>query len=112
MFIAKPLDKMTKIYHYPVMWREVLDGLQLSGRKVVVDCTAGLGSHAYKMIEAGGKNIFYVGIDKDSQSLKETYWKLKPFEGRFVLLQEDFINLDAVCGEFDIKKADIFFFDL
>jgi 16S rRNA (cytosine1402-N4)-methyltransferase len=112
MFIAESLDKMAKIYHYPVMWREVLDNLQLSDRKVVIDCTAGLGSHAYKIIEASRKDAFYIGIDKDSQSLKETYWKLKPFEGRFVLLQEDFINLDLVCGEFNIKKADIFLFDL
>ncbi|MCF7873898.1 MAG: 16S rRNA (cytosine(1402)-N(4))-methyltransferase RsmH [Candidatus Omnitrophica bacterium] len=103
---------MTKIYHYPVMWQETLDSLQLSKREVIIDCTTGLGSHAYKMIQASQKNSFYIGIDKDSQSLKEAYWKLKPFEGRFVLLQEDFMHLDKVCHEFNIEKADIFFFDL
>ncbi|MCF7869540.1 MAG: 16S rRNA (cytosine(1402)-N(4))-methyltransferase RsmH [Candidatus Omnitrophica bacterium] len=103
---------MEKVYHYPVMWQEVIDSLKLIDREVIIDCTAGLGSHAYKMIQASEKNSFLIGLDKDSQSLKEAYWKLKPFEGRFVLLQEDFINLDKVCQEFDIKKADVFFFDL
>jgi 16S rRNA (cytosine1402-N4)-methyltransferase len=112
MIVAKPLDKMKKIYHYPVMWQEAIDGLKLMDREVIIDCTTGLGSHAYKMIQASKKNAFLMGLDKDSQSLKEAYWKLKPFEGRFVLLQEDFINLDEACQEFDIKKADIFFFDL
>lgn len=112
MVVTESLNKMEKVYHYPVMWQEVVDNLNLIEREVIVDCTTGLGSHAYKMIQASKKNSFFIGLDKDSQSLKEAYWKLKPFEGRFVLLQEDFINLDKACQEFDIKKADIFFFDL
>ncbi|MFO8053453.1 MAG: 16S rRNA (cytosine(1402)-N(4))-methyltransferase RsmH [Candidatus Omnitrophota bacterium] len=112
MITTKSLDEMTKAYHYPVMWEEAIDSLKLSDREVIIDCTTGLGSHGYKMMQAAKRDSFYIGIDKDSQSLKEAYWKLKPFEGRFVLLQEDFMNLDKVCEEFDIKKADIFFFDL
>jgi 16S rRNA (cytosine1402-N4)-methyltransferase len=112
MVVTESLDKMEKVYHYPVMWQEVIDNLKLVEREVIIDCTTGLGSHAYKMIQASKKNSFFIGLDKDSQSLKEAYWKLKPFEGRFVLLQEDFINLDKACQEFNIKKADIFFFDL
>lgn len=112
MLITKSLHEMKKIYHYPVMWKEVLQGLQLDNREIILDCTTGLGSHGYKMMEASNGNAFYVGIDKDSQSLKEAYWKLKPFEGRFVLAQENFINFDQICEEFNIKQADILFFDL
>lgn len=112
MLTAKSLDKMEKIHHYPVMWQEVLVGLQVFQRETIVDCTVGLGSHGYKIMKANKGGAFYIGIDKDSQSLKEAYWKLKPFEGRFVLAQENFLNFDKICEEFNIKKADILFFDL
>ncbi len=111
MLAVKDLNKMKESCHYPVMWGEVVDGLQIESRKCIIDCTAGLGGHAYKMLDMA-QEAFYVGIDKDAYSLKETYTRLSPFLNRFVLLQDDFRNLDQVCQEMRIETADAFFFDL
>lgn len=111
MLVLEKGNKMEKVYHYPVMWKEVIDNLPVADSEYIIDCTAGMGGHAYKMLSAGKKS-FYVGIDKDSQSLEETYCKLRPFKGRFVLLQDNFKNMDAVCQEMRIEKADVIFFDL
>ena len=45
------LKEMAKTSHYPVMYRQVLDLLEVQRRKVVVDCTLGLGSHSEKFLE-------------------------------------------------------------
>lgn len=112
MLGVKSLDsKMSRTYHYPVMWEQALEGLQIEKKRCLVDCTAGLAGHAQKALSLA-KDIFYVGIDRDSDSLLEAYLELKPFEGRFVLLQESFSNLDLVCQEMRLDKVDAFFFDL
>lgn len=111
MIGVKSLEKRNKCLHYPVMWKEALSGLGIAKCKYVVDCTAGLGGHAYKMLEAC-QELFYLGIDRDGQSLRQAGDKLKPFEGRFTLVQENFRNIDSVSRQVREDKADAVFFDL
>ncbi|MDD3296233.1 MAG: 16S rRNA (cytosine(1402)-N(4))-methyltransferase RsmH [Candidatus Omnitrophica bacterium] len=106
------VNQMPKEYHYPVMYREVLDLLELAGKRVIVDCTTGVGSLAYKMIEKADNEAFFIGIDKDKNSLDIASRKLEEFKGRFVLIQEDFSNLDKVMSSLNCKGADAFLFDL
>lgn len=111
MLAVKSLDKMDSVCHYPVMWKEVIEGLKIADQEYIVDCTTGLGGHAYRML-AVARKAFYVGIDKDAHSLQESYNRLRPFLNRFVLLQDDFKNVDSVCQQMRIEKVDTFFFDL
>ena len=107
-----PRETMKKAYHYPVMYREVLELLDLEKKKVVVDCTTGIGSHAYKLLEAMDKQGFLVGIDRDWDSLKAAKARLEPFRGRFSLVRDNFANLDKILNDLDIEEADAFLFDL
>ena len=55
---------MDKI-HYPVMYKEILKNLRLENKKVLVDCTVGVGSHALNFLEVMPKDSFLIGIDKE-----------------------------------------------
>jgi len=101
-----------KTVHYPVMYKEVVEKLSLRGKKIVVDCTIGVGSHALKFFEVMDKDSVLIGIDKDDDSLRVARMRLKKYESRFELFKDDFRNLDAILDSLSIKKADIFFFDL
>jgi len=105
-------EVMKEAYHYPVMYREVLELLDLGKRKVVVDCTTGIGSHSYKLLEAMNKEGFLIGIDRDQHSLNVAKARLEPFSGRFSLIQDNFANLDRILSNLKIEEADVFLFDL
>ncbi len=101
-----------KTIHYPFMNKEVIKELSLTGKKIVVDCTIGVGSHALKFFESMDKDSTLIGIDKDDDSLKVARMRLKSYSSRLRLFKEDFRNLDLVLDSIDIGKADTFFFDL
>lgn len=103
---------MAKPYHYPVMYREILDFLDVKNKKVIVDCTVGIGSCAYKILETIGKKSVFIGIDKDRDSLNIAQERLKPFEGKFTLIKGDFANLDNILKNLNIHQVDAFLFDL
>ncbi len=98
--------------HYPVMYREVIEMLNLKGRKVIVDCTIGVGSHALRFFEHADSDALLVGIDKDEDSLRVASMRLKDYSSRLRLFKEDFRNLDCILDTLNIDRADIFFFDL
>jgi len=103
--------KMTKQCHYPVMHKEVLECLDVKNKGIVVDCTLGAGSHAFKLLENMESGAL-VGIDRDSDSLELARGSLKPFKGRFTLVKDNFVNLDKILKDLNIAKADAFLFDL
>jgi len=107
-----PRETMNKAYHYPVMYREVIELLDLGKKKVVVDCTIGVGFHACKLLEAMDKGSFLLGIDRDQGSLDIAKARLEPFQGRFTLVRDNFANLDKVLSDLDIEEVDAFLFDL
>lgn len=100
-----------EIRHYPVMHREVLQLLDVSRRKIIVDCTVGGGSHAHKLLESA-EDAYLIGIDKDQESLGIASQRLEPFNGRFTLIKDNFSHLDTILEKLNIKGVDIFFFDL
>ena len=106
------VKKMAEIYHYPVMYREVLELLKIEGKRIIVDCTMGIGSHASKLLAAMDKDSFLIGIDRDEDSLGVARQRLKSFEGKFSLFKADFSDLDRVLSESNIEGVDAFLFDL
>lgn len=103
---------MKETRHYPVMYREVVELLDIGRRAVVVDCTVGLGGHAAEFLKRMGKDSFLLGIDQDREALNIAADNLKPFEGRFSLFHSNFSSLDKVLKQYDIAGADAFLFDL
>ncbi len=111
--LQKNFSEETILYHYPVLYQEVLSYINPSRRKIIVDCTVGVGSHALKIIERMPADSLYIGIDKDKESLEIAEKRIK--ERGFtnvILIKEDFRNVDSVLKELKIEHPDVFFFDL
>ncbi len=113
MIISQDLPMMMKeAYHYPVMYREVLRFLEIETKRIVVDCTVGIGSHALGLLESAAEDAFLIGIDRDQDSLDLAKARLEPFRGRFILIKDNFANLDRILGKLDIEGVDALLFDL
>jgi len=106
------LEEMVEAYHYPVMYRQVLHYLEVSNKKIVVDCTVGMGSHASKLLGQMAEGSLLVAMDKDSDSLHLAREHLKQYGSRVALLKADFSTLDKALCDLRLDAADAFLFDL
>lgn len=110
--VPRYTDEMSTSFHYPVMYREVLEFLEPADKKIVVDCTVGVGSQAEKLLEVMAPGSRLIGIDRDKQSLDIAESRLVRFKGKFTLVKEDFANLAKVLSSLNLSGADAFLFDL
>ncbi len=103
---------MEKRVHMPVMVGEVVEALGLAPGKVIVDCTVGLGGHAYEILRrvvAGGAGGWVIGMDFDGGSLaaaRERLAKVRGGKGRFELVRNNFAALPTVLAELGVEKVD------
>jgi len=97
--------------HYPVMHREVINFLEPALRKIIVDCTVGVGSCALRILPFLKEDSLYVGIDKDSNSLEIAKDRLLKYK-QVILIKDDFKNLDNILKNLKINSVDGFLFDL
>ena len=83
--------------HQPVLVGEVTDFLApaLEDGGVFVDGTLGRAGHAKRILEAA-PSAFLVGIDRDPDALEASRTDLAAFGDRFVLVRDDFSNLEAI----------------
>jgi 16S rRNA (cytosine1402-N4)-methyltransferase len=98
--------------HLPVMLDEVLEVLAPQGRKVLVDCTVGLGGHAEAMLERAGEQAMLIGIDRDESNLLKTKERLSRFGRRVRLFQANFADVNEVLAEAGLQQADAVLADL
>ncbi|MFA5337079.1 MAG: 16S rRNA (cytosine(1402)-N(4))-methyltransferase RsmH [Candidatus Omnitrophota bacterium] len=110
--LDKNETKMKEVFHYPVMHREIIELLDIKNKKIIVDCTAGLGSHALRFAEIMQPDSYYIGIDKDEETLKIVNDKLVKTNIKFSLVKGNFSDVDGILKKLGILKADVFLFDL
>lgn len=94
------------------MLSEVLDYLNLSAGKVIVDATMGTGGHSLeilKRITPGGRLI---GIDRDEGSLDIARERLAEYSQCCDFVYANFLDIDKVLGDLRIDKVDGMLFDL
>ena len=85
--------------HIPVLLEEVLGQLGADRAGVYLDCTLGLGGHAFHLLERNpGAEL--VGIDRDEQSLEKARDNLEPFADRIRLYHSDFRYLPDLDLDF------------
>jgi len=104
-------NKELEIKHVSVMLDEVMEGLNITKIKIMVDATLGLGGHSARALELNS-GLRVVGFDVDERNLEIARQNLKEFEGRVDFVKANFFEMAERVRELGIKKVDGVLMDL
>jgi 16S rRNA (cytosine1402-N4)-methyltransferase len=90
--------------HKSVLLAEVIEWLRPVEGGTFVDCTVGLGGHAWGILTAS-PHARVIGIDRDLDALALARERLSIFEDRVQLVHADFANIAAVLAREGITEA-------
>lgn len=98
--------------HIPVLLEEVVRCLSPMDGESVLDATVGLAGHAERILRAVGPSGRLIGLDLDSQNLRNAGDRLRHAAAPFLLIQENFANLGRVLDCHRIGPVNIILADL
>jgi 16S rRNA (cytosine1402-N4)-methyltransferase len=98
--------------HVPVLSDEVVAGLQARQGGYFVDCTVGLGGHAAAILKEISPSGRFLGIDADPDAIKISKDRLSDYGETVTLVNDNFINLEAICERYHFRPVDGILFDL
>ena len=103
---------MAKPIHKPVLLKEVAEALRIARGKRFIDCTLGLGGHAFNILEKSAPTGQVLGIDADPEALRIAKNNLMEYAQSIILVNDNFSNLDSICQETGFTPVDGILFDL
>lgn len=83
--------------HIPVLYDEVLDGLQVQPGGKYIDATLGTGGHAGGILRASAPDGQLLGLDADSEAVTFAQQALQSFGDRIVVQAANFRRLETVA---------------
>lgn len=98
--------------HVPVLLDEVIEGLQAQRGGYFVDCNVGLGGHAAAILEKISPSGRLLGIDADPEAIRISQDKLGDYGEAVTLVNDNFVNLEAICRRYHFHPVDGILFDL
>jgi 16S rRNA (cytosine1402-N4)-methyltransferase len=98
--------------HVPVLVNEVIEGLQPHPGGHFIDCTVGLGGHATAILEKISPSGRLLGIDADPEAIKISQDRLSDYGQAATLVNDSFVNLEAICERYHFHPVDGILFDL
>ena len=98
--------------HIPVLVDEIIEGLNLTSNKIIVDATVGGGGHS-KLITDKITGGTLICIDKDPVAIEHTKTKLQNAKQvKIEFVHSDFVNITSVLDDLGIEKIDAILADL
>lgn len=99
--------------HYSVLKQEAIDNLNIKDKGIYVDMTLGRAGHFLEILKKLNNSGLAIGIDQDSEAIKESaeFLKDKGFSN-FKLIKSNFSQINLVLTELNLSKVDGFLFDL
>ena len=79
--------------HKPVLYQEIIHGLQPRSGKLYVDCTVGAGGHAWGILDSSAPDGYLLGLDLDPQALSLASARLAEFSERVTLVRASYTTL-------------------
>ncbi len=98
--------------HIPVLVKETIEALVVQPGGRYIDCTLGGGGHAAAILEQSSPGGQLLGIDADPEAIKIAKAKLQAYSGSTLLINENFVNLQAICIKYDFHPVHSILFDL
>jgi 16S rRNA (cytosine1402-N4)-methyltransferase len=106
------MSEMAAEEHVPVLYREVLTGLQVRPGGRYIDATVGAGGHATRILEASTPDGRLLGLDADPEAVTFARRILKRFGDRAVVAASDFRALQGAAGAHGFEEVDGVLMDL
>ena len=101
------------VYHIPVLLKEVLNGLDSTGkRKVIVDATAGGMGHSSQLAKTLPSDGTLICIDQDAEALTKNEKFIKENKCRIEFIHDNFANIKGILHRLNIDKTDAVLADL
>ena len=104
--------KTLKPTHISVLSQELIEGLSLTEGDVVLDATINGGGHSLEVSSAIGKDGTIIGIDLDSDALKEARDRLKGVDPRVFFKEGNYRDFVQILDSINIPCFDKAIFDL
>lgn len=108
---AQDKEKMANDYHKSVLLNEVIDLLHVQPSKKYIDATLGGGGHAKTIIEQEGI-VLGIDVDKDAIDYVQKNLKLQIANGKLVLVQGNFKDIDKIAHSQKFERVAGVIFDL
>jgi len=96
--------------HIPVLARRAVEMLAVRSGGVYVDATFGLGGYTREILATPGARV--IGIDRDQSAIARGAALVEAAQGRLVLVEDPFSNLEAVVQSCGHAGIDGIVFDL
>lgn len=97
--------------HYSVLKEELLEGLNIQDGKIYVDATIGYAGDSKEILKQIPNGFLY-GFDQDKKAVKYSTNVLTEIGNNFKIFNTNFVNMDEVFEEEEIKEVDGIIFDL
>jgi 16S rRNA (cytosine1402-N4)-methyltransferase len=98
--------------HIPALPDEVIAALQPRRGGYFIDCTLGLGGHAAAILEKISPSGRLLGIDADPEAIRISQDKLSNYGEAVILVNDNFVNLEAISRRYHFHPVDGILFDL
>ena len=98
--------------HIPVLLQETILALAVQSGGRYIDCTLGGGGHAAAILEHSSPGGQLLGIDADPEAIKIARARLEAYTSSALLVNENFVNLQAICYKYDFLPVHGILFDL
>lgn len=97
--------------HYSVLKEELLEGLNIQDGKIYVDATIGYAGDSKEILKQIPNGFLY-SFDQDEKAVKYSTNVLTEIGNNFKIFNTNFVNMDEVFEEEEIKEVDGIIFDL
>ncbi|GAI28583.1 unnamed protein product, partial [marine sediment metagenome] len=98
--------------HIPVLLQETMEALAVQPGGRYIDCTLGAGGHAAAVLDRSSPGGQLLGIDADPEAIKIARARLEACSSSTLLINENFVNLQAICIKYDFIPVHGILFDL
>ncbi len=106
------MTSMSAVTHIPVLLKETLEALSVQPGGRYIDGTVGAGGHAAAILDCSSPGGQLLGIDADPEAIKVATERLQAYGGSVRLVNENFVNLQAICFRYDFYPVHGILFDL
>ncbi len=95
--------------HFPVLYREIIDALNISSSSIVVDATFGAGGYSYGILNQGAAHVY--AFDRDpSTNVDENFFG--NLQNKVTLIHTPFNEMQSELRARNVDKVDAIVFDL